>query len=65
MDTIIKTLNHSMSVDIIAKLVFLFKSTIFSAFLVLIEKECVLQNFLDLFEFKYKHQFTVTRDFVP
>jgi hypothetical protein len=64
MDTIIKTLNHSMSVDIIAKLAFLFNSTIFSAFPVLIEKEWALQKSLHLIELNTKHQFTVTRDFV-
>lgn len=53
-----------MSVDIIAKLAFLFNSTVFSAFLVLIEKELALQKFLHLIELNTKYQFTVTRDFV-
>jgi hypothetical protein len=53
-----------MSVEIIAKLVFLFDSTIFSAFLVLIEKEWALQKFLHPIELNTKHQFTVTMDFV-
>jgi hypothetical protein len=53
-----------MSVDIIAKLAFLFNSTIFSVSLVLIEKEKALQKFLHLIELNTKHQFTVTRDFV-
>jgi hypothetical protein len=53
-----------MSVEIIAKLAFLFDSTIFSAFLVLNEKEWALQKFLHLIELNTKHQFTVTMDFV-
>jgi len=53
-----------MSEDLVAKLAFLFDSTILSASLVLIEKEWNLQKFLHLIELNTKHQFTLTRDIV-